>query len=35
VCVCVGEARAPDDPNRDSSDVVIEVAEPIWEPIAE
>jgi hypothetical protein len=35
VCVCVGEARAPDDPNRDSSDVVIEVAELIWEPIAE
>jgi hypothetical protein len=35
VCVCVGEVRAPDDPNRDSSDLVIDVAELIWEPIAE
>ena len=35
VCVCVGEVRAPDDPNRDSPDLVIDVAELIWEPIAE
>jgi hypothetical protein len=35
VCVCAGEVRAPDDPNRDSSDLVIDVAELIWEPIAE
>ena len=35
VCVCVGEVRAPDDPNRDSSDLVIDVAELIWEPIAQ
>jgi hypothetical protein len=35
VCVCVGEVRAPDNPDRDSSDLVIDVAELIWEPIAE
>jgi hypothetical protein len=35
VCVCVGEVRAPDGPNRESSDIVIDVAELIWEPIAE
>ena len=33
VCVCVGEVRAPDDPNRESPDLVIDVAELIWEPI--
>ena len=35
VCVCVGEVRAPADPNQDSPDLVIDVAELIWEPIAE
>jgi len=35
VCVCVGEVRAPDDPDRDSSELVMDVAELIWEPIAE
>jgi hypothetical protein len=35
VCVCVGEVRAPDDPDQESSDLVIDVAELIWEPIAE
>ena len=35
VCVCVGEVRAPDNPNQRSSDLVIDVAELIWEPIAE
>jgi len=35
VCVCVGEVRAPDDPDRHSSELVMDVAELIWEPIAE
>jgi len=33
--MCVGEVRAPDYPNQDSPDLVIDVAELIWEPIAE
>ena len=35
VCVCVGEVRAPSDPSQESSDLVIDVAELIWEPIAD
>jgi hypothetical protein len=35
VCVCVGEVRTPADPDQPSSDLVMEVAELIWEPIAE
>jgi len=35
VCVCVGEVRAPSDPERENSDLVIDVAELIWEPIAD
>jgi hypothetical protein len=35
VCVCGGEVRAPDDPDRTSPDLVIDVAELVWEPIAE
>jgi hypothetical protein len=35
VCVCVGEVRAPHDPEAASSDLVIDVAELVWEPIAE
>ena len=35
VCVCAGEVRAPDDPDRVSSDLVIDVAELVWEPISE
>jgi hypothetical protein len=35
VCVCVGEVRAPGDPLQDSPDLVIDVAELIWEPIAD
>ena len=35
VCVCVGEVRAPENPNRNSSDLVIDVAELVWEPVAE
>ena len=34
VCVCVGEVRAPTDPAGDS-DLVIDVAELVWEPIAD
>ena len=32
-CVCVGEVRAPDNPEN-SPNLVIDVAELIWEPIA-
>jgi hypothetical protein len=35
VCVCVGEVRAPVDPNQGSSNLVLDVAELVWEPIAE
>jgi hypothetical protein len=34
VCVCVGEVRTPTDPAAPSSDLVIDVAELVWEPIA-
>jgi hypothetical protein len=34
VCVCVGEVRTPADPAAPSSDLVIDVAELVWEPIA-
>ena len=35
VCVCVGEVRAPSDPNREDAGLVIDVAELIWEPVAD
>jgi hypothetical protein len=35
VCVCAGEVRAAQHSVRDSPDVVMDVAELIWEPIAE
>jgi len=37
VCVCVGEVRTPEDADRASPDLVVDVdvAELIWEPIAE
>jgi hypothetical protein len=35
VCVCVGEVRAPADPDQAEPDLVIDVAELIWEPIAD
>jgi hypothetical protein len=35
VCVCVGEVRSPDDPDRNSPDLVVDVAELVWEPIAD
>jgi hypothetical protein len=34
VCVCAGEVRAPADPTGPSSDLVVDVAELVWEPIA-
>lgn len=34
VCVCVGEVRASTDPDRPSPELVLDVAELIWEPIA-
>jgi hypothetical protein len=35
VCACVGEVREPADPDRESPDLVIDVAELVWEPIAD
>lgn len=34
VCVCVGEVRASSDPGHPSPELVLDVAELIWEPIA-
>jgi hypothetical protein len=33
VCVCVGEVRTPADPLQREPDLVLDVAELIWEPI--
>ena len=35
VCVCVGEVRAPEGPTQDSPNLVIDVAELVWEPVVE
>jgi hypothetical protein len=35
ICVCVGEVRRPADPDQPEPDLVIDVAELIWEPIPE
>ena len=35
VCVCAGEVRTHEDPDRPSPDLVIDVAELVWEPLAE
>ncbi len=35
VCVCAGEVRAADDPDRESPDLVLDVAELVWEPVGE
>ena len=35
VCVCVGEVRAAGDPSAPSPHLVMEVAELVWEPIAD
>lgn len=33
VCVCVGEVRAPSDPDQRETELVLDIAELIWEPI--
>jgi hypothetical protein len=35
VCVCVGEVRAPADPDQPEPDLVVDVAEVVWESIAD
>lgn len=35
VCACVGEVRAPTDSDQDGPSLVIDVAELIWEPVAD
>jgi hypothetical protein len=35
VCVCVGEVRAPADPQDPNPDLVVDVAELVWEPVTE
>ena len=35
VCVCVGEVRTPDDPDQPSPELVLEVAELVWEPLTD
>src|ERR1700712_578056 len=35
VCVCVGEVRMPTVPSQREPDLVLDVAELIWEPIAD
>jgi hypothetical protein len=34
VCVCVGEVRAPSRPDQQEPDLVIDVAELVWEEVA-
>ena len=34
VCICVGEVRTPADPTQREPDLVLDVAELVWEPIA-
>jgi Protein of unknown function (DUF3237) len=35
VCVCTGEVRTPSDSDQPGPDLVIDIAELIWEPIAD
>ena len=35
VCVCVGEVRASADENESSPELVLDVAELVWEPVAD
>ena len=35
VCVCIGEVRTQEDPDQPEPDLVLDVAELIWEPIAD
>lgn len=34
VCVCVGEVRAPSRPDQQEPDLMIDVAELVWEEVA-
>jgi hypothetical protein len=34
VCACTGEVRTPADPDQQEPDLVLDVAELVWEPIA-
>jgi hypothetical protein len=35
VCVCVGEVRAPADPGQHEPDLVVDIAELVWEQLTE
>jgi hypothetical protein len=35
VCACAGEVRAPGDPDQEGPELVVDVAELVWEPIAD
>jgi hypothetical protein len=35
VCVCTSEVRAPSEPGQPGPDLVVDVAELVWEPIAD
>jgi hypothetical protein len=35
VCACAGEVRAPTEPGQEGPELVVDVAELIWEPIAD
>jgi hypothetical protein len=35
VCACGGEVHAPSGPDQEEPDLVVDVAEPVWEPIAD
>jgi len=35
VCVCVGEVRSPANPDEGETELVLDVSELIWEPIAD
>ena len=35
VCVCAGEVRAPRDPAQPEPDLVLDVAELIWQPLSD
>jgi len=35
VCVCAGEVRRPADPDQQEPDLVVDVAELIWEPMSD
>ena len=35
VCVCVGEVRAPEDPDDGETELILDVAELVWEPVSD